>query len=279
MSNTENSSFEKKKILVAALLKCDCMKGGQSRDQIVAALPAEIGGRIDRQPSDLRDADSIVSACLRFSNGIEQLIDAVKFYEGDSIALQELVATARQTGAMTSEPKTAPSKPRIPVLISSGSSLPEDAGLQTKATRRYDVFLSHSSSDKPLVERLAVSLEREGVTVFLDKWHLVPGEPWQEKLEEAMDNSAACAVFLGPNGLGPWENEEMRTALDERVSDKSLRVIPVLLPGANPKDRNTLPRFLRRLTWVDFRSGIDDREALRRLVAGIRGEAPGRGDG
>jgi len=69
----------------------------------------------------------------------------------------------------------------------------------------------------------------------------------------------------------------MRSALDERVRDKSLRVIPVLLPGADPKDEKTLPRFLRRLTWVDFRAGIDDRDAFRRLVAGIRGEAPGPG--
>src|SRR5262249_21845612 len=51
---------------------------------------------------------------------------------------------------------------------------------------------------------------------------------------------------------------------------------PVLLLGAEPKDEKTLPRFLRRLTWVDFRAGIDYQEAFRRLVAGIRGLVPGR---
>ena len=97
-----------------------------------------------------------------------------------------------------------------------------------------------------------------------------------EALEEALDNSETCAVFLGPMGLGPWENEEMRSALDERVKDKSLRVIPVLLPGADAKDNKTLPRFLRRLTWVEFRTEIDEQEPFDRLVAGIRGERPGR---
>jgi hypothetical protein len=111
---------------------------------------------------------------------------------------------------------------------------------------------------------------------FLDKWHLIPGEPWQEALEEALDQSRTCAVFLGPGGLGPWENEEMRAALDERVRNKSFRVIPVLLPGAEPKDKKTLPRFLSRLIWVDFRGGLDDPETFRRLVAGIRGLPPGR---
>jgi tetratricopeptide (TPR) repeat protein len=141
----------------------------------------------------------------------------------------------------------------------------------------YDVFLSHQSGDKPQIEALAARLEDEaGLKPFLDKWHLIPGEPWQEALEEALNQSKTCAVFLGPGGLGPWENEEMRVALDERVSNKTFRVIPVLLPGAEPKDKKTLPRFLSRLTWVDFRGGLDDPETFRRLVAGIRGLAPGR---
>jgi tetratricopeptide (TPR) repeat protein len=141
----------------------------------------------------------------------------------------------------------------------------------------YDVFLSHRSSDKPQVEAIAARLEdEERLKPFLDKWHIVPGEPWQEALEDALDQSRTCAVFLGASGLGPWENEEMRVALDERVRNKAFRVIPVLLPGAEPKDEKTWPRFLRRLTWVDFRKGLDDREAFRRLVAGIRGHGPSR---
>jgi tetratricopeptide (TPR) repeat protein len=149
--------------------------------------------------------------------------------------------------------------------------------MQNNHTKQYHVFLSHSSSDKTYVERIAERLEDgAGLKPFLDKWHLVPGEPWQEALEEALDSSETCAVFLGPRGVGPWENEELRSALDERVKDKSLRVIPVLLPGANPKDSKTLPRFLRRLTWVDFRTGIDEEEAFNRLVAGIQGKHPGR---
>jgi len=149
--------------------------------------------------------------------------------------------------------------------------------MPSQQSRKYDVFLSHHNSDKPYVETLATRLEDEaGVKPFLDKWHLVPGAPWQEELEEALSNSATCAVFLGPAGLGPWQNEEMRAVLDERVRNNSFRVIPVLLPGAEPKDEDTLPRFLRRLTWVDFRKGLDEQESFNCLVAGIRGEQPGR---
>ena len=141
---------------------------------------------------------------------------------------------------------------------------------------RYDVFLSHAGADKPAVERLATKLREAGLEPFLDKWHLIPGEPWQEALEEALDESRTCAVFLG-KALGPWQNEEMRSALADRVRDHSIRVIPVLLPGGKEPGKEELPRFLRRLTWVDFRAGLEDEDAFRRLLAGIHGEKPGPG--
>jgi hypothetical protein len=127
------------------------------------------------------------------------------------------------------------------------------------------------------VEFLARRLLAAGIQSWLDSWNLIPGDPWQEGLEEALDSCATCAVFLGPSGVGPWHNEEMRVALDRRARDRtrSFRVIPVLLSGADPADPNILPRFLSRMTWVDFRGGLDDANAFNRLLAGICGVAPG----
>jgi hypothetical protein len=146
-------------------------------------------------------------------------------------------------------------------------------------TRLYDVFLSHTSAAKDAVEAIARRLEDEAtLSPFLDRWHLIPGNPWQEELKQAFDTSRTCAVFIGPHGIGPWENVEMRSALDDRVKRSGFRVIPVLLPGAVLAERGTLPRFLSSSTWVDFRSGLQDAEAFRRLLAGIRGQPPGRAE-
>lgn len=146
----------------------------------------------------------------------------------------------------------------------------------------FDVFLSHNSKDKPAVETLARRLEDEAkLRPWLDKWNLVPGDPWQEGIENALDQSRTCAVFLGPSEYGGWHHEEMRTALGLRISqrERKFRVIPVLLPGAVMPERSILPAFLSRLTWVDFRAGLDNEEEFRRFVAGISGVAPGRMDG
>lgn len=142
-----------------------------------------------------------------------------------------------------------------------------------------DVFLSHNSNDKPPVETLAHRLQSEAkLKPWFDKWNLVPGEPWQEALEAALDQSRTCALFIGPSGISPWHNEEMRAGLDRRVRESAFRVIPVLLPGGRMAERGELPRFLSRLTWVDFRGpdGVHDSEQFHRLICGITGQPPGR---
>jgi hypothetical protein len=88
-------------------------------------------------------------------------------------------------------------------------------------------------------------------------------------------------VCIGPGGLGAWQHEEMLAAIDRRVggSRGEFRVIPVLLPGADRPERGRLPTFLAATTWVEFRRSLDDAEAFRRLVCGIRGIEPGLGPG
>ncbi|HVE87372.1 MAG TPA: toll/interleukin-1 receptor domain-containing protein, partial [Myxococcales bacterium] len=134
----------------------------------------------------------------------------------------------------------------------------------------FDVFLSYNSQDKAAVEAIATRLRGEaGVEPFLDKWHLIPGERWQPALEEALEASKAVAVFIGPSGVSPWHNEEIRAALANAVRMRDeYRVIPVLLPGA---DEKAVTGFLAQRTWVDFRSGLDRDEPFQRLVTGVNG--------
>jgi hypothetical protein len=125
---------------------------------------------------------------------------------------------------------------------------------------RFHVFLSHSSADKPTVEELARRLAKEGIETWLDKWNLIPGDPWQPALEKALADSETCAVFVGPSGFGSWQNEEMRAAIDRRVhgSGRRFRVIPVLLPDAKRAERSSLPTFLTATMWVEFTDSLDD---------------------
>jgi tetratricopeptide (TPR) repeat protein len=139
----------------------------------------------------------------------------------------------------------------------------------------YDAFLSYNRSDFAAVAAIARALrEKAQLRIFLDKWCLIPGDPWQDEIERALDRSATCVVFIGPHGVSPWGHLEMRTAIDLRIKQAMLRVIPVLLPGVEDRQVEQLPIFLRSLNWVDFRNGLDDGHAYDELRAGIGGYAP-----
>ncbi|MBF0551597.1 MAG: TIR domain-containing protein [Deltaproteobacteria bacterium] len=136
----------------------------------------------------------------------------------------------------------------------------------------FDVFLCYNSQDKPVVRTLAESLQKRGLNVWLDEWELIPGRPWQEALEIAIEERhfRAAAVLVGPNGIGPWSNKEMRAFLSEFINC-DVPIIPVLLPGAPSEVK--LPVFLRSFTWVDLRPSLSDK-GLDRLIWGITGRKP-----
>jgi len=135
----------------------------------------------------------------------------------------------------------------------------------------FDVFLCHNSADKSAVLQLAEALVARGLRVWLDIRELTPGRPWQEGLEAIVQTAKSAAVLLAKDGVGPWQNQELRACLAEFVK-RGLSVIPVLLPGAPAEPE--LPLFLRAFTWVDLRDGITG-EGVDRLVWGITGKRPG----
>jgi hypothetical protein len=135
---------------------------------------------------------------------------------------------------------------------------------------QHDVFLSYHWRDHGAVEAVARQLRQDGLTVFLDRWYLVPGRPWPQALEAVLHACHAVAVFLGPHGMGPWRQREKDLALDRQAHDPTFPVIPVLLPSADPA-----LGFLGLNTWVDLRARLDDPRSLAVLVAAVRGEAPG----
>ena len=139
------------------------------------------------------------------------------------------------------------------------------------ADPRFDVFLSYNRKDQAAVMRLAQRLQSRGIKPWLDVWELKPGLPWQEAMETVIETTKVAVVLVGEDGVGPWQNREMRAWLNEFV-ERNVPVIPVMLPGRSVKP-NDLPTFLKQFTWVDLRGDKED-DGFERLVWGITGESP-----
>jgi len=117
---------------------------------------------------------------------------------------------------------------------------------------------------------VARTLTARGLRVFLDRWYLTPGQPWPQALERTLACCHAVAVFLGADGLGPWQQRERDLALDRQGREPGFLVIPVLLTRNDPA-----LGFLKLNTWVDLSSNVADQAALDILFAAIRREPPG----
>lgn len=211
--------------------------------------------------------------------GVQALVDEVaKHYPGNRVfagyraqAVGPGQGDARGgAGSAASSDSAAAMTSPVPHAASGGM---QAASTSAAVVDGYDVFLSHSSADRAVVEAIAVRLRDEaGLRVFLDVWALVPGEPWMPAIERAIERSTTVAVFFGPQGRGAWHDQESQLALVAAVEGQGKRVIPVLLLGARKED---VGGFMRLQTWVELGLG----GGFERLVAGVRGQAPGPGGG
>lgn len=80
---------------------------------------------------------------------------------------------------------------------------------------RCDVFLSHSSADKPVVrEELAKLLREAELWVWLDEWIIQPGDLISVKIEEGLEHSAVLLLFMSAKAFGSeWVGLEGYTAI------------------------------------------------------------------
>jgi CheY-like chemotaxis protein len=131
----------------------------------------------------------------------------------------------------------------------------------------FDVFLCHNTEDKPAVKSIGNLLIKQGILPWLDEWNLRPGLPWQEALENQIGQIKSAAVFVGKNGVGPWQRSELNAFLREFIG-RGCPVIPVLLEDA-PIEPD-LPIFFKGMMWVDFRK--QDPNPMGQLIWGITGE-------
>lgn len=79
------------------------------------------------------------------------------------------------------------------------------AAISSLRPTRYHAFLSYNSQDRSAVQEVARRLKGDGLSLYLEEWELLPGREFQPALAEALHESKTCVVFLGPNGLGPWQ--------------------------------------------------------------------------
>jgi|GEM_PF-380681 len=136
-------------------------------------------------------------------------------------------------------------------------------------TNDFDVFLCYNPADRDMIKGIDERLKEHGILSFLDERDQRPGFSRQDIQQEQIRRITSAAVFVGKNGVAPWQQIQTQTLLTEFVN-RGCPVIPVIL-GDVPADQvPDFPSFLKVNVWVDFRKS--DPEPMKHLLFGITGD-------
>jgi len=137
-----------------------------------------------------------------------------------------------------------------------------------------DIFLSHRSSDKGFVHKLAADIERyefEGrnLLTWVDEAEIRAGQSVPGLINQGLQNSRFIGLVMTPSyfeSQSGWADAEWHAALHRDPDNRKSRIIPLLVA-----DCPYIPILLRHLMAIDFRGG-NYQKALHQLVSILRNE-------
>lgn len=172
---------------------------GSLQDAVMAAALKKIRANLSDRLGAIRDPDTgeYPTVVVRGDN-----LDNLKIHVEGSPKLLEFVNDRLGAGACSEE----------------GISL---------STENPRVFLSYTSDDSELAERLAHALESNGIETWWDKWCITGGDSLRQKIDEGISTCTHFLVLLTPRSINkPWVNQEMDAGLVRKLNDQC-RFLPV----------------------------------------------------
>jgi hypothetical protein len=122
------------------------------------------------------------------------------------------------------------------------------------------IFVSHTSVDKPFVDRLVADLAARSIPVWYDKLDLRIGESVPGAINAGLSDSKYFVIVLSKASVASvWVREELNAALMTQVARGGTFILPVLLEDC------VVPPLLAHRKYADFRD--DYSKALAELLS------------
>lgn len=144
------------------------------------------------------------------------------------------------------------------------------------ALRIYPAFLSHSWADKEFVDKFYESLTKKGVTVWLDKKKMRPGDNIHDSIGDAIKYYDKLILVCSENALNSWwvEKElerayEKERELQKERGKKFRLVIPIRIDDSILGWKEGVAATVKSSVIGDFTKWQDNTEfenAVKELV-------------
>ena len=128
----------------------------------------------------------------------------------------------------------------------------------------WNVFISYSSKDRPIIETIIGDLNNNRITYWWDKEKLLAGDLVLQTIEKGLQGSRFVLACFSRNQLeSGWCHAEYETILSEVFSGGTdQKVLPLILDDLTHKE---LPQFIRGLKYEKYSNTDGYRNILKRL--------------
>lgn len=121
--------------------------------------------------------------------------------------------------------------------------------------RPSGIFISYSSKNKDIAERIANGLNALNYAVWYDAWAIGPGDSIIQKINEGLAENDILLILLSPDSVSSeWVKRELDTALTHQLSGQNVTVIPILI------EKCAIPATLKAVRYIemteDFQKGF-----------------------
>ena len=197
-----------------------------------------------------------------------------------SVREDALYVYARRCGdlvdALSSVPRASTNGNEQPAIVMfarrllqfvTSAELSDDMRRWLEATRphsdvRYDAAFIYLAQDEAMVQEVIARLAATNVRVLPRSWDSIRADAWKTVLELARGELGRTAVCISETTAASWPADDP-TSLSPELEAARGAVFPILLRVA--RERVRLPSFLQPSTWVEFRSSLEDENALAAL--------------
>lgn len=109
----------------------------------------------------------------------------------------------------------------------------------------HDVFISHSSQDKPIADAVCATLESRGIRCWIAPRDILPGTSWGEAIIDGINESRLMVLVFSSNA-----NKSAQIIHEvERAVHKGLPIIPFRVEDIMPS--KSLEFFISTPHWLD----------------------------
>lgn len=146
------------------------------------------------------------------------------------------------------------------------------------------IFLSHSSADKSIAEKISNDLELLDYKVWLDKWEIQIGSSIPSNISKGLESADFVVILLSKKSVvSQWVDREWTAKYWHEIEDNKIKILPVLLEDCK------IPGLLKGRMYADFRESyavgfyklaqsLDIHKALLQLVPSMSFEYPDLSD-